>query len=219
MTYYSLRPSTDELEIGQYPQIEKSLSYDYASPSCFWNVQWDEEPAFMPTYRARLAEGAILTNMLETLPGFYGLCVDDKLKRIFQSLNLPKHQFYSAKIENGDEEISYSWFHFIDSLIPFVDWKSTEFELYKKQKFEILNEFTVESLFDLREIKRGVNLNHEKGVRIKQITLNNTFPMYDVISLWGLAPMFLASERLINELIKMNIKGVEYSLFDKLYIR
>lgn len=201
-------------EIGVYPQVEKSDRYDYSLPSCFWNVKWDEKPEIVPTYEANLAPNAIATNLLDKLPGFYGLCVDAKLKKIIEGQNLSSYDFFSVDIFNSGRRMDYYWFHFTESLIPYVDFEQTVFERFRKNQFSILKEFKVNGL---EELKREMQeLTFEFGIRVKTIKLVRTFPNYDIISLWGIMPIFLISERLKMKLEEMEVTGIELVEFDKL---
>lgn len=214
MKYFTLNNSTEIQEIGAYPQIEKSENYDYATTNCFWNVKWDQIPDFTPSYEAKLSEGAIATNLLEKLPGFYGLCIDQKLKCLIEGMNLPSHNFFGIDIFQDNTPLDYYWFHFTQSLIPFVDFKNTVFEIFRKNQFSVIKEFSVLSIDELMEQKN--QLNFEKGIKVKCIKLKSDFPMYDIISLWGITPIILISERLKLSMENHSITGFETSHFERL---
>ncbi|MDN3673867.1 hypothetical protein QWY99_12480 [Flavobacterium branchiarum] len=207
--------NTDELNtIGDYPQIEKSENYNLSSPDSYWNVPWNQFPNFKPLYSIKIRDKALNTNFLHSLPGFKGLTIDDNLKNIIEKFNLPPHQFYKIEVVHRNQELKYHWFHFIESLLGYIDFEKTTFELFQKWPLTVLKEIKVSSIEELHKLE--VELNFEKEILIKKIALLDTFPNYDIISLNNITPLILVSEKLKKTLEESELKGFEFKEYKQL---
>ncbi|WP_010517963.1 imm11 family protein [Croceivirga radicis] len=214
MKYYTLGVSVDLEIIGTYPQIEKENDYNLADPHSYWNVTWDKIPDFNPIYKIKLKHRAKPTSVLSSLSGFCGLTVNEELKRFLERFNLPEHKFYPIQVYHGNKDLNYYWFHFVNSFLSYLDFSNTIFELYRKSKFEVLEQFTISSVEELH--KKEDELNFEKGIRLKKIVLKDNFPNYDIIRLSNIAPIFLASENLKVELEKSRLTGFVFNEYKPL---
>lgn len=214
MRYYTLGVSVDLDVIGVYPQIEKESSYDLANPHSYWNVTWDKIPDFRPVYKIKLKSRAKSTSLLSSLSGFCGLTVNEELKSFLEGFNLPEHNFYPIQVYRQDKDLNYYWFHFVNSFLDYVDFDNTLFELFRKSKFEVLEEFTISSVEELH--KKEDELNFEKGIRLKKIVLKDNFPNYDIIRLSNISPIFLVSENLKIELEKSSLTGFSFNEYKPL---
>jgi len=165
MEYFTINASDDIAVIGDYPQVQKSKNYKLASPNSYWNVKWNRFPEFEPHYDIIISDKAKPTNLLGSLSGFYGLTVDGEFKELIEQSHLPPYQFYPINVSYKDKAEDYYWFHFIDSFLDYVSFNDSEFELYQKSPFAILDTIKLESLNRLRELENQQNF--EKGVRIK----------------------------------------------------
>lgn len=214
MKYYTLGISDEINVIGEYPQIEKAIDYNLSNSDSYWNVSWNKTPDFSPVYKIKIKDRAIATNLLNNLSGFYGLSVDENLKRLLKKFNLPKHHFYPIEVSCLNQRINYYWFHFVDSLLDCVDFNNTTFDFFKKSPFIIINEFQFLSFDELRN--KESELNFEYGIRLKKLVLKSDFPQFDIISLWGITPIFLVSEKLKIELEKSGLTGFMFNEFHAL---
>ena len=214
MNYYSLGISDDLNVIGEYPQIEKATDYNLSAIDSYWNVSWNKSPDFSPVYKVKIRNKAKATNLLNNLSGFYGLTMDEDLKSLFSKFNLPKHHFYPVQVSHLKRELNYYWFHFVDSLLAYVDFRKTTFESFKKSPFRIVEELRFSSLDELH--KNESELTFENGIRLKKIVLKADFPEFDIISLWGITPLFLVSENLKIELEKSRLTGFTFNEYKQL---
>ncbi len=212
MKYHILSLNTDESVIGQYPQIEEQLDYDYTSPRSYLNVSWNELADFDPDFRAKFTKGATPTNVVELLSVGYGLCMNSDCMEVFRTFKLSDHRTYPVSIEFRREIKRYHYLHTINSCLPFIDWSATRFEYFRKNRFEILKEIKVGSLKELNDQKR--HLTFEYGIKMKQIVLNKEFPNFDFISLWGIFPQFLVSDELLSALISKGMTGFAHRKSD-----
>jgi hypothetical protein len=216
MKYYTIETSDDISVIGAYPQVVKEENYNLSSPISYWNVSWDKIPDFTPDYRIKLNDAAKPTSLLNTLSGFYGLTVDKYLKNILERFNLPEHNFYPIEVRKDNQALDYYWFHFVDSLIPFIDFKNTLFEKYRKFPLKVMEELRFTSINELHKIES--RLNFEQGIRIKDLKVNNNFPKFDVISLWNLTPHILISENLKKTIENIGFTGLTFLEYKALTI-
>ncbi|RAV97588.1 hypothetical protein DQQ10_27625 [Pseudochryseolinea flava] len=143
----------------------------------------------MPKYDIQIKHKAKPTNLLSSLSGFYGLTIDDKFKDILQRFNLPPHQFYPVNVTHRKVQLSYYWFHFVNSFLDYIDFTSSVFETFTLTPFNILNEFKVSSIKQLHALEREANF--EKSIRPRALVLKENFPGYDIISLSNVAPLTL----------------------------
>ena len=214
MKYYSIGITEDLNLIGSYPQIEKEDDYNLSLSNSYWNVTWERSPDFIPNYKIRINDKAKITNLLSNLSGFYGLTVDENLKNLLLKFNLPQHQFYPINVRYLNKYLNYFWFHFINSLLNYVDFQNSIFELFKKSPYKILEELVFSSLIELQNKVKG--LGFEYSIRLKNLKLNDNFPQYDVISLWGITPLILVSENLKMELEKSDLNGFVFNEYKPL---
>lgn len=216
MKYYSIGTSDDLSIIGAYPQVLKEDNYNLSLQNSYWNVSWNKIPDFIPDYRIKLNELAKPTNLLNSLSGFYGVTVDKKLKHILRAFNLPEHKFYPIVVKKDSQILDYYWFHFVNSLIPYIDFQNTLFEKHRKSPFKIIEELNITSINELHQIES--ELNFEQGIRLKYLKLKDNFPKFDVISLWNLTPLILVSEKLKKTMEKSGITGVTFLEYKQLVI-
>ncbi len=214
MKYYTISKSNELTVIGDYPQVEKLESYNLSLNDSYWNVSWDRFPNFKPNYQIRIKDKAIPTSLLHSLSGFVGLTINVRLKQFLERYNLPPHEFYSIKVSHLNKRLDYCWFHFIDSCLNYVDFKSTTFELFQKSSFKILKELQLSSVEHFHELEE--ELNFEKGIRLKRLVLSSNFPNYDIISLHSITPIILVSENLKIELEKSVFNGFEFNEYKPL---
>src|SRR5690606_13903697 len=103
------------------------------------------------------------------------------LKRLIENFNLPQHKFYSIQVNYHNKKLNYYWFHFINSLLDYVDFQNTIFELFKKSPLRIIEELR---FFSINELHNKENkLGFEYGIRLKELKLKDDFPQFDIISL------------------------------------
>ncbi len=216
MKYFSITPTDNLNEIGYYPQIIKREGYNPTLPNGYWNVNWENFPEFIPNYEVNIHPKAKPTNFLDKSPGLYGLIIDMKFKEILECHLLPEHKFYSINVYYKENRLEYYWFHFINNITNYLSIKDSSIEIFSKTPFKVIEEVEISSFIKIHEITQ--NLPFEKGSRIKKIVLNENFPLYDIISLWNLAPIFLISEKLKIALESNGINGFEIKEFEKLHI-
>lgn len=214
MKYFIINNTDNLMEIGHYPQIIKRPGYNPAVPNGYWNVRWDKKPNFMPNYESEIHTKAKATNFLEKSSGLYGFIIDEQFKVILTKHHLPDSNFYPVKVFHNENLLNYYWFHFINSSIEFIDFKSSIMEIFNTTPFKIIEEINIESINQINEISQS--LSFEKGIRIKELVFRSNFPFYDVISLWNFAPIILISEKLKNALEGAEMTGYELKIYDKL---
>ncbi|MCU0420647.1 MAG: hypothetical protein MUC38_13420 [Cyclobacteriaceae bacterium] len=214
MKYYTIG-FTDELSIiGAYPQVTKEDGYNLSSFDSYWNVSWDKIPDFAPSYHVKINDNAKPTNLLRGLSGFYGFTVDLALKSLLIKFNLPPSKFYPIHVTYHGKNLEYYWFHFVNSLLDYIDYNGTTFELFEKSPFKLLRKINVSSVTELHELQEG--LTFERGIRLKVLTLKNDFPKYDIISLWNITPLFLVSESLKTALEESGLNGFTFREYEPL---
>lgn len=216
MKYYTLGISDDINVIGEYPQVEKASDYNLSTLDSYWNVYWNKTPDFSPIYKIKIRDKAIATNLLNSLSGFYGLSVDENLKNLLNRFNLPEHHFYPIEVSYLKKGLNYYWFHFVDSLFEYVDFNNTTFDFFKKSPYKIIQQFKLLSLDELH--KKESELTFEYGIRLNKLVLKPDFPQFDIISLWGITPLFLVSDKLKNELEKSDLTGFIFNEYQPLFI-
>lgn len=216
MKYFTLG-ITDNLDIlGKYPQIEKESDYNLSANNSHWNVSWAKSPNFEPFYKIKIYDDAKATSLLSSLSGFYGLTVSVELKHLLTKFNLPEHHFYPIQVSHQNKNLEYYWFHFVNSFLDYIDFNNTTFESFRKSPFLILDEINVTSVKELHNEEE--KLNFEKAIRLKKITLKDSFPNYDVISLRNIAPIFLVSEKLKLALEESELNGFVFTEYKQLKI-
>ncbi len=216
MKYFIISNSNELSEIGNYPQVEQIEGFNYYSSKGYLNVSWKELPSFSPDYSVKIHGWAKPTNLLHSLSGVSGLTVDSKLKNILGEFNLPEHRFFAIDVFYKKKRLDYYWFHFTNSFLEYIDLDKSEFEKIRNQNFEPVENLKVKSLSELNDNKR--KLTFEFSIREKVIALKPNFPNFDIISMRGVKPIFLVSERLKTEIENNQITGCHFSEYKRMIL-
>src|SRR5690606_12565480 len=165
---YNIISTTDNLnEIGSYPQVKEGKRHDYGAIESYWNVSWENFPNFVPKYQLEILEKAKRTNFLNNLSGFYGFTIDLEFKKILERHKLPPCNFYPVEVLYKNKNYDYYWFHFINSLLPYIDFEKSSFEIFRTNPFKIFEEGPLISIDNIHKVSD--KLSFEKSVRIKEI--------------------------------------------------
>jgi hypothetical protein len=216
MKYYTIGFTDDLSIIGAYPQIAKEDGYNLSSFDSYWNVSWDKIPDFAPNYHVKINENANPTSLLRSLSGFYGLTVDSALKNVLIRFNLPPSKFYPVNVMYHNKYLEYYWFHFVGSLLDYIDFHETTFELFEKSPFKVLKQIKLSSAMELHGLQE--ELTFERAIRLKALRLTSNFPRYDIISLWNIVPLFLVSEKLKTTLERSGLNGFTFKEYEPLLL-
>jgi len=169
MGYYSLSHSIETEQIGkEYPQIQSIGGTIKADASnSIYNV-YNEMPDFTPNLNyLEVHNNAKLTDVVSASITSKGFIVNDKVKIILESFNLPLHKFFPATLAHkGVLNDNFYWFFYSGDLSDFIDYSNTDFLLV--DSFGERKEISINSKKDLKTIYNNTStLNKIRSTGIK----------------------------------------------------
>ncbi|MDR0799830.1 MAG: hypothetical protein LBN18_08745 [Dysgonamonadaceae bacterium] len=207
MVYYGISPSRELEIIGYYPQTTFSDNYNLGTNISHRNVIWNTFPSFVPEYKLKLNQGALVTDFIDATDLPTGIIVSEKFEKILSRFILPDTHIYPVSIDINKDILHYQWIHYINDLYPYIDFDKTTIEIFHKFNFNVLDTVLLKSEENLRQLRSS--LGFEKDVRLKELYFNDNFPNYDIMVNNIIGYGNLISERLLNTLKENNITGYE----------
>ena len=209
--------SNDPKEIGsQYPQVqEMSKGYDYDAPNSIDEVGrfYTSLPDFEPNFNSFVLHNqAKPTDFLSNALASNGYLISERVKELLSKFNLPEHKFYPAKILFKKEHLSikYYWFHPIRNFKKFVDYKNSEFFIYKNYSQNI-GSIDVQSEQDYLEKNASLIMNDSTlCIWASKVKFLDQFPLnIDLFVISKFNTDTFISKRLSQSFIDDKITGLD----------
>jgi len=226
MRYYIFEPACDTPETGsQYPQVQKmGAGYDFESSNSVrvLSKSYKDFPDFKPNFDYLVVHAqAKLTDLLSIAVIHGGFLISERLKRVFEGLNIAPHRFYSAKLKHRKAFYeNYYWMYIICNLSSFVDYKKSSFYVY--DYFHSLGFIEVNSKEEYSQKEKKLkDKNPDKAVTIwaQKIYLNESFDRnLDLFEIGTFNANYFISERLGNAIIEEKITGCSITPTDNLIV-
>ena len=214
MNYYIITVSTDLNVLGNHPQVVQDDSKMSSSNSEI--ITFRRFPTIDPFYSVKINRGAKLTDVIWNIGGMDGLCVSNKVKKIFDGKKLPTHRYFKVNVDFMGDDFPYNSIHMVFSILDYMSFEKSSFELYSiasgKEPLEIVN---FSSIDELKEFNSS--LSFDVNLRVHELVLNDNFPKYDLFSLSAAAAAIdLVSENLKNALEEVDCTGFSFTPYNKL---
>ncbi|MGV3695877.1 hypothetical protein [Flavobacterium sp.] len=200
--YYILKNNLDDKIVGKdYPQVD-CLTMHQAHLINSWHL-FDPKP----NLRFELKKRAILTDVLnKSAISSTGFLVNLKLKTVFESFNIMRHQYFRSLVVDKDNELEYYWLHLSEpDLTKSLDYKKTVF--YKTEwtfREDPIELTSYEHYQDLKSKDKEASF----GVGIDKIALSESFD--ENLDLFTFLPFdnnVYISERLKVAIEESNLTG------------
>lgn len=176
---------------GKYPKINKPLKFELHKRAKLTNC---------------LSQGAISSG---------GLLIDEKVKSVFDSFHIMKHQYYPAEIIGKKGEIiNYYWLQLEENLTSEIDFDASIFyELILATKGDKVK---ISSLTDYEEKK--VENGWEWRAKAEQIMLQKDTKLkgYDLFRLFPFDNTLCISKRLKEAIEQHKLTGFEIEEYNKI---
>jgi len=208
MRYYTLTTSTDINKIGFYPQTDLSEESEFFSPFSTFLPKISIIPDKIPKYKIIINDSAIPTDIIERIGVSYGLVLNETLKTILESKNLPDNKFFPIEVMWQNKLLDYYWFHSYDNIFQYIDMSLSQFTV---RQYNDVSDFYFNSEAFFYEKKMESMNDFTKTFMLKKIYFLDKFPKYDLFTFENLT---LISEKLLNIFQENNINGYEAKLYE-----
>lgn len=198
MNYY-IKTRTDA-EVGDvYPQV------DFNKVQEAFKFRHNSFPQDEPLLSAKLTKKAKLTDTVSqaSIMG-HGLLVNEKVRAIFENLNIINHKYYECPVSYNRTIYQYYWLALAQpDLVNLVDYQNSSF--YLKKGLTNMGEITINSFEDYEHLKPTLDVT--TIVQISKLVIKeNQYDLF-VIPYFGIYNYI--SEKLKILLERENISGIE----------
>ncbi|NBP67648.1 MAG: hypothetical protein EBU52_02790 [Cytophagia bacterium] len=209
MKYYFLEEAIRTSDTGtQHPQIlQMDTLHDYDDDNGVYAFARISLPQNNPSLKYLLLDkDAKLTDLLSTaMLRLRGFLINTKLKHILQSFSLPTHKFYSAYVKDDAGKVhDYFWLQMLmDYEMACIDFSKSEFVIEGSNDIILLNSY--QDFVSQRETLKP------RRIKLRNTSFNETFKSQslDIFKIPILSMSWIISERLMDELIKRKISGIQ----------
>lgn len=213
MKYFRLECEYKKEIVGPYPQSEGMAEYyQYDSTNSIRNLNYDND--FEPNLDAiQLVKAAKLTDRLSVvvIGSLIGIIISKEVKSLLKNYELPKHQFFRAKVLNHQrqevKEKQYFLFRILEHQNQHINFDKSEFYIREWGGVD-LGTIDITKAQDLEVSSMEMGLGVGQFVTPRFITL---YPeaQFDIFSFRRFAGFFV-SERLKNAIEAAGLTGMRF---------
>ncbi len=138
-------------------------------------------------------------------PDAYCLVISPKLKSVLETLTIPKHRYYEAKINLFGKSYKYYVLHFIHDYLDEI--------IYNKSKFVVIDNIFDNYIKVLPDIKSYKDYQNQTEIQAENLYLISSkkihFKNHINYDIWGLDGQIIISQKAKQAIQETNISGVE----------
>jgi hypothetical protein len=142
-------------------------------------------------------------------PLSYLLFVSEKLKKVFELFQFPRHRFYQAEVRKQDtgELRTYYLLHLLSDQYKELYYPKVSFSL--AQRDTIIRTYQIGEITSYEEFER-IKSEEKQKQRFISLTNDNTMYRYFTDFVWSKDGQILISERVASKLAAIPLIGVEF---------
>ena len=203
--------------VGCYHQTDNIIfPIDLYMPPYNGCFQKGEFLDFDPEIKIMLHRKAKITDFIDGRTLGFGIIVNEKVKIILESFNLPPHKYHPIELFQEDiKYLGYHWLHFFVDLYNFIDVKKSLFEVIDENEQEVILIDNIKSDNQMCSIFK--KYKYPNYINIKALYFDSKMPNYDLFSDNIGKDYNYMSERLVDYINENNITGLDFKEAIKLY--
>lgn len=211
MKYFIIENSTDEREIGDYPQVmglprTKTVAW-FEQHNSMTNLSNEEIPSYTPDLQFELNKSATLTDVIHTSNvKAKGLLMSPRTKEVFENFNLGKHKFHKATIIQGRARFEFFFLQPIYRSLNDLNFSKSSFFISNVFRDKIKN-VEIQSGKDLLRAQNNLELG--SLISGEKLELHDEAERFDLFCFPLIHHGLYVSENLLNKIQSEKISGLE----------